>query len=264
MNTVKEAAYFIANLRFNLEQTPAIPEAFRPRDPQEGYQVQKHMVEQLLAKYGGTRIGYKVACTNKLAQKLLHLNAPFYGCLLSSRVHTSPVHLNAGDFSMRVIEAEFAFEMGMDLPGKGTPYQKAEVAEAVSAIMPAIEIVDTRYTDWTSVGAPSLIADNGCNGAWAKGATYGEWKALDLETHEVVLMVNGEEKLKGTGSAVLDHPLNSLTWMANMLVEQGSTLKAGDLISTGVVTDLYHAEPGDKIIADFGTIGKVELFFDSE
>ena len=262
MENTKKAADFIAELRFSLKQEPAIPEAFRPTDPQEGYAAQKYLVEQLLASYGGSCIGYKVACTNKLAQKLLNLNTPFYGCLLSTLVHASPVRLSAGDFSMRVIEAEFAFEMGIDLPGQGKPYETADVAEAVSAVLPAIEIVDTRYTDWTSVGAPSLIADNGCNGAWAKGESYHDWKTLDLKTHEVVLMVNGESKLKGSGAEVLGHPLNSLTWMANMMVEHGSGLKAGDLISTGVCTDLYHAAPGDEIIADFGVIGKVELFFE--
>ena len=261
MKNLSNAADFIAQLRFSLNQEPVIPEAFRPTDPAEGYLVQKDVVKQLIAKYGGSRVGYKVACTNPLAQKLLNLKTPFYGCLISSLVHDSPVRLNAGDFSMRIIEAEFAFEMGKDLPGQGTPYQAADVAAAVSAVLPAIEIVDSRYTDWTSVGAPSLIADNGCNGAWVKGMPYHDWKALDLRTHEVVLMVNGETKLKGRGSEVLGHPINSLTWMANTLVEEGTGLKAGDLISTGVCTDLYHAMPGDAIVADFGEIGEVELLF---
>jgi 2-keto-4-pentenoate hydratase len=95
-----------------------------------------------------------------------------------------------------------------------------------------------------------------------KGKPHHDWKVFDLKTHEVVLMVNGETKLRGSGSEVLGHPLNSLTWMANTLVEHGSGLKAGDLISTGVCTDLYHANPGDEIVADFGKIGKVELSFD--
>ena len=74
-------------------------------------------------------------------------------------------------------------------------------------------------------------------------------------------MVNGAEKLSGSGAAVLGHPMNSLVWLANTLCEQGKALKTGDLVSTGVCTDIYHAEPGDHIVADFGTLGSAEVSF---
>jgi 2-keto-4-pentenoate hydratase len=55
--------------------------------------------------------------------------------------------------------------------------------------------------------------------------------------------------------------LNSLVWLANTLCEQGKQLKSGDLVSTGVCTDIYLAKPGDHIIADFGTLGTAEVSF---
>jgi 2-keto-4-pentenoate hydratase len=55
--------------------------------------------------------------------------------------------------------------------------------------------------------------------------------------------------------------LNSLVWLANTLCEQDKALKAGDLVSTGVCTDIYLAEPGDHIVADFGTLGTAEVSF---
>jgi 2-oxo-3-hexenedioate decarboxylase len=57
--------------------------------------------------------------------------------------------------------------------------------------------------------------------------------------------------------------LNSLVWLANTLCDQGKALKPGDLVSTGVCTDVYLAEPGDHIVADFGALGKVEISFAS-
>jgi len=261
MENPQKAADFITKLRLDLKQEDAIPEDFRPADPNEGYRVQKEVVKRLLAEYGGKTVGYKVACTNKLAQKLLNLSSPFYGCLLSSLVHTSPARVRAKDFSMQLIEPEFAFEMAKDLPAKDTPYTTKEVSAAVGAVLPVIEIVDTRFTDWTTVGVPSLISDNGCNGAWVMGASYTNWQALDLETHAAALIVNGETKLTGNGAAVLGHPLNSLTWLANALCEQGIALKAGEFVSTGVCTDVYHASPDDDIVADFGKIGDVRVSF---
>jgi len=259
MENISKAATFLAQLRFELKQEIDIPQDIRPADPSAGYAVQDELVNRLLSKNAGHIVGYKVACTNKLAQELLGTDTPFYGCLLSPFVYQSPAHQKAGNFSMRCIEAEFAFELADDLPRSSAPYDADRVAAAVSALIPAIEIVDTRYTDWTKVAIPSLIADNGCNGGWVQGPPCTEWQQFDLKTHRVDLIVNGEPKLKGCGSEVLGHPLNSLTWLANALCEQGKFLRAGDLVSTGVCTNIYLAEPGDELIADFGKLGTVEL-----
>ena len=81
-------------------------------------------------------------------------------------MYDGPATLAADDFFMRVIGPEFAFEMGEDLPPRGAPYDADRVAKAVKAVLPAVEIVDSRYDDWTTIGDPSLIADNACTGAW--------------------------------------------------------------------------------------------------
>ena len=261
MDQISKAAEYIADLRFAIRQEPQIPETFRPGNLAAGYAVQEGVVNRLLKKYGGHAIGYKVACTNKLAQELLGTDTPFYGRLLSPFVYQSPAKLNAHDFSMRVIEAEFSFQLAGDLPREGAPYDRESVAEAVAALLPSIEIVDTRYTVWTEVPLPSLISDNGCNGGWVRGKAIETWRHFDLASHEVLLKVNGAEKLNGSGDAVLGHPLNSLAWLANTLCEQGKSLKAGDLVSTGVCTDIYRAEPGDHIVADFGKLGTAEISF---
>jgi 2-keto-4-pentenoate hydratase len=261
MDKISKAAEFIANLRFARQQAPRIPETFRPDDLSSGYAVQEGVVDRLLKKNGGRAVGYKVACTNKLAQELLGTDSPFYGRLLSPFVYQSPARVNAQAFSMRLIEAEFAFQLAEDLPPEGAPYDRESVTGAVAAVLPSIELVDTRYTVWTEVPIPSLVADNGCNSGWVRGYAIEAWHHIDLAIHEVRLSVNGKEKLSGSGAAVLGHPLNSLVWLANTLCEQGKALKSGDLISTGVCTDIYLAEPGDHIVADFGTLGTAEVFF---
>lgn len=261
MDKISKAAEFIADLRFALRQKPQIPESFQPNNPASGYAVQEEVVDRLLKKYGGRPLGYKVACTNKLAQELLGTDTPFYGRLLSPFVYQSPAQVNAQDFSMRLIEAEFSFQMADDLPQEGAPYDREAVADAVAAVLPSIELVDTRYTVWTEVPLPSLISDNGCNSGWVRGKSTEAWRHIDLASHEVRLRVNGAEKLSGSGAAVLGHPLNSLVWLANTLCEQGKQLKAGELVSTGVCTGIYLAEPGDHIVADFGTLGTAEVSF---
>ena len=66
---------------------------------------------------------------------------------------------------------------------------------------------------------------------------------------------------KGSGAAVLGHPLNALEWLVNKLASHGRGLKAGEYITTGVTTDTYMASAGDLVRADFGPVGAVELTF---
>ena len=231
-----------------------LPAAARSGTPQEAYRCQALFVEQL-----GRTIGYKIACTNAIAQRFLSMPEPFYGRLLSASTFDSPARLPAGDFFMCIIESEFAFRFARDLPPAPRPLDRDQIADALAGVLPGIEVVDSRFHSWTTVGAPSLIADNACHGAWVKGALITNWRHLDLATQAVELRVNGNVARCGSGSAVLGHPLNALQWLVHRLHAQGIGLQAGDYVTTGVTTDIYDAQPGDHLIADFGPVGSIDL-----
>ena len=164
------SADLLALARINHKRLPELPGPVRPNTPAEAYVVQDGLIDRLLAHYGGSVIGYKVACTNVTAQRQLNVDAPFCGRLLSAFFFESPARVDACKFFMRVVEAEFAFEMARDLPPTPAPRSRQEIAAAVKGVLPGIEIVDSRFDDWTTIGAPSLIADNACNAAWVKGS----------------------------------------------------------------------------------------------
>src|SRR5580658_7801134 len=94
----------------------ALPEAVRPKTPEEAYGCQDLLVQHLLEHYGGTGIGYKIACTNVTAQRQLNVDGPFHGRMMSAFCFDSPARIAADQFFMRVVEAEFAFLMARDLP----------------------------------------------------------------------------------------------------------------------------------------------------
>ncbi|MDP9114008.1 MAG: fumarylacetoacetate hydrolase family protein [Acidobacteriota bacterium] len=233
-----------------------LPAATRPATPQEAYRCQARFVEQL-----GRPIGYKIACTNAVARRFLNMPEPFYGRLLAASTFDSPARIAAGGFFMRIIESEFAFQFARDLPPSEPPLDRQQIADALAGVLPGIEIVDSRFTSWTTVGAPALIADNACHGAWVKGALLTDWRLLDLAAQAVELRVNGNVVQRGSGSAVLGHPLHALEWLVHRLHSQGIGLKAGDYVTTGVTTDIYDAQAGDHLVADFGPLGAVELQF---
>lgn len=262
MTNFEKAADLLMQARQTHQHLPGLPADCTPTDLAEAYGVQAALTERLLIHYGGQPAGYKIACTNEAAQRFLNLDAPFHGPLLSSLMFDSPASLKADDFSMRAIEPEFGFEMAGDLPPRATPYHREEVTAAVGDLLPSIEIVDSRYEGWTTVGAACLIADQAAHGAWVIGQRVSDWRRFDLAAHEVTLFINGEWNQTGRGEVVLGHPLNALTWLANALSQQGHGLKTGDFVTTGVCVDtIYNAAPGDRVKADFGALGEVVVEF---
>jgi len=102
---VTNSAELLARARINHQRLPALPAAIRPKTPAEAYVVQDGLIDQLLAHYGGSVIGYKVACTNITTQRQLNVDVPFAGRLLSAFLFESPASVDASKFFMRVVVA---------------------------------------------------------------------------------------------------------------------------------------------------------------
>ncbi|WP_119422011.1 2-keto-4-pentenoate hydratase [Desertibaculum subflavum] len=259
MNIADKASDLLLKARLERAPLAGLPEDCRPADETAAYAIQAEHVARLCRQLGGRTIGYKVGATGAGARKLLNTDHPFYGRLIDKLAQGSPAKLSPAESRMRVIEAEFAFRMGRDLTPRGKPWTFDEVQGAILTALPAIEVVDSRYAEWTKVGVLSVIADQGSHGHWVQGRETEDWRGLDLAAHKVTLSVDGAVVREGAGRNVLDHPLNAVLWLANTLNETGQTLRAGEYISTGTAIDIYLAKPGETIGADFGVLGKVDL-----
>jgi 2-keto-4-pentenoate hydratase len=161
---------------------------------------------------------------------------------------------------MKVAEIEFAFRLGRDVLPRGGAYEEAEVFEAVSALYPAIEIPDSRFTRFETVGGPSLIADNACAHWLCLGAAAPDiWRSMDLTAFTPKGVVHGKAELLGKGANVLGSPLRAMTWFVNEMSGLGVPLKAGQLCSTGTCLVPMAIAPGDRVTGDFGPLGQVEV-----
>lgn len=243
----------------------ALPEACHPRSVAEGYAVQAAYLAGPSADDGPLEPrGFKLACTSAKAQQALSTDGPFYGRLVAGALHDSPATIAAGGFLFRLVEPEFAFRLARDLPPRDAAYDETEVAAAVVDLHPAIEVVSSAFGEaWWQVGAPSLAADNAGHGCLVLGPAVPGWKALDLPERAVSLVLNGRTVSDGRGANALGGPLTALTWLANTLRTEkpGPGLRAGDLVTTGVVTGFELLSAGDRAEADFGGLGRVALQF---
>ena len=257
----EEFADFCFQLRQTGEIADQVPPHLQSISLADGYAIQDKLVAKLLAAHGGRKIGYKIGCTSKGAQDLLNTDKPVYGQMLSAWQHQSPVTLSAADFSMRVIEPEFAFTLAADVP-EGD-YDVEKIRPFIHNVIPCIEIVHHHLAGWHCFNANILAADNTIHGAWIAGEATTDWQDLDFPHHQVTLYTNDTVVSAGEGSIVLGNPLNALAWLANTLPQHGHQLKAGDVVTTGVCMPVYTAQVGERLRAEFGSLGEVRVAFSS-
>jgi len=234
-----------------------LPGAMRPSTREAGYAIQA-----LLERRSAFPLfGWKIAATSAAGQAHIAVDGPLAGRLLRERVRESGGRIPFGGNRMRVAEAEFAFRMGADLPPRAAPYQVPEALAAVATLHPAIEVPDSRFEDFTIVGAAQLIADNACADYFVPGAAAPDsWRSLDLARHRVAGRVNAGPVREGIGANVLGDPRDALVWLVNELSQLNVTLSAGQVVTTGTCIIPLPVGPGDHVVADFGEIGTVDAW----
>ncbi len=258
-SVVAAAARELLDMRRSQRIEVDLPVGCRPATMDEAYRIQGEVVRGLLPE-GGRVIGYKAACTSTIAQAALRIDHPVFGRLLSHSSHASGVLLSAAAFVHRVVEAEFAFRIRHDVETVTGGHDVESIRDCIDAVIPSIEIVDYRYQSWT-IGAAQVAADNAIHGCWISGSPVTDWQHLDLATCRVGVTRNGELVTTGSGAAVLGHPLAVMAWIANELPRDGVALRAGDVVTTGVTTDVFEAVAGDHIEARFEHLGSVAVGF---
>ncbi|MBO38303.1 MAG: hydratase [Rhodospirillaceae bacterium] len=252
----EQAAKIFLQCRDQGDKIDQLPNACRPVTSEDGYQIQN----AFLKLDGAFAMGWKVAATNEKTQAMLGISKPFAGLLPNTALSLSPIDIPAGTFVNPALEGEFAVLLGSDLPKTTEPYDAESAMEAVVAVIPAIEIVDSRIGDRKAAGEKTLIAAGTVAGL-VLGIPCTEWRNLTLSAHRVSLYIDNELKGEGDGSMVLGNPFNSLAWLANLCVDLGRPLTGGQIITLGTCTGLAPITLGSGSVVDFGLLGKIRLNF---
>ncbi len=127
------------------------------------------------------------------------------------------------------------------VPSGGVP-ALADVAAAVDAVCPAIEIIDDRNANYGALDALSLIADNAWNAGIVLGEFVHDWP--DLASIEGIVSVDGKPSIAAWGATCSATRFIRWHGSPHISLEQGSGLHAGDIVMTGsVVTTKFPDRP---------------------
>ena len=156
------------------------------------------------------------------------------------------------------VEPEIAFVTKAALKGPGCHI--GAVLAATDFVVPAIEIIDSRYRDF-KFDLKSVVADNCSSSRFVVGGSATPIDDLDLRTLGIVLEKNGVPVAIGAGAAVLGHPAAAIAMLANMLGRRGEEIPAGTLILSGGITEAVAVEAGDAITLRIQSLGTVSVRF---
>ncbi|MGH8634187.1 MAG: 2-keto-4-pentenoate hydratase, partial [Burkholderiales bacterium] len=213
---------------------------------QDGECGRRRLVERLESSENRI-VGYKAGLTNRALQERYGVASPVRGVLLEKMLLADGADV-AADFGARpVIEADLMVVV------KDAAIHKAkthlDVLRALSLVVPFIELPDLVVAEGEKLSAPLIVSLN-------VGARLGVvGKGIPVEPTErfasalaamrvVIIDQGGRELASGKGSAILDHPLNAVLWLAQDLEKSRIRLKPGDLLSLGSFTAPMAPRPG--------------------
>ncbi|MBT2766840.1 2-oxo-3-hexenedioate decarboxylase [Stenotrophomonas sp. ISL-67] len=226
-------------------------------DVADAYRIQQRLCS--LKQAEGVRIvGMKMGLTSHAKMQQMGVDTPIYGFLGSDNAVDDGAVVDTRALIHPKVEAEIAFVMREALHGPGCT--AADVLAATDYVVPAIELIDSRYENFR-FDLPSVIADNTSASRYVLGSRPTEVSSLDLQTLGVVLEKNGQVAEVGAGAAVLGDPAAAVAMLVNMLAGHGQPLAAGSVVLSGAITAAIAVAAGDNVQVRADGIGTVSMRF---
>jgi 2-oxo-3-hexenedioate decarboxylase/2-keto-4-pentenoate hydratase len=258
---IDRAAAFVAEARLAGRKLATLPQDCRPLTAEEGYAIQDRAHARLSEAGFGPLRGLKIGCTTAVMQRYLGIPEPCAGGVFARATHEGTGSFICSDHHQIGVEFEIAILLGSELPPRVGGYRRGDVDSAVAGCMAAIEVVDIRYEDYGSLGAPTLIADDFFNVASVLASPVRDWQRLDLGRITGRGLVNGVEIGAGTGGDILGHPLEALAWLADRWSRLGRAVPAGAFVSLGSFVQTWYPRAGDVATCEVEGLGLVEARF---
>ncbi|GAC05701.1 2-oxo-3-hexenedioate decarboxylase [Paraglaciecola chathamensis] len=248
---VNQLAEHLENAELEAYEVTKITDDFPDMTYEDAFDIQWEIRRRKEVR-GNKIVGMKMGLTSWAKMKQMGVENPCYGFLADYFSVPDGGEIKFDELIHPKIEAELAFVTKKALKGPGVHI--ADVLAATDFVMPAVEVIDSRYKDF-KFDLKSVIADNSSSTRFVTGGRMKPASELDLKNLGVVMEVNGEVVEVGAGAAVLGHPAASVAMLANMLGERGEELPAGSFVMIGAITAAVPVNKGDNFTVRYQDLG---------
>ncbi len=255
--TIAQLAEHLENAELQAFDVKKITDEYPEMDWEDAYDIQWEIRRRKEAR-GNRVVGLKMGLTSYAKMKQMGVEVPVYAFLADYFNVPDGGAVKTAELIHPKVEAEIALITNKPLRGPGCTV--AHVLNATEAVLPAVEVIDSRYENFR-FDLKSVVADNASSARFVTGGNLKRADQVDMKTLGVVMEVNGEVVATGAGAAVLGHPAASVAMLANMLAERGEEIPAGTFIMTGGITAAVEVKAGDSVCVRYQDLGSVSMTF---
>ena len=255
--TIARLAEHLENAELMARDVTKISDDHPDMDWDDAYAIQYEIRRRKEAR-GNRTVGLKAGLTSRAKMKQMGVETPVFGFVSDYMSSADGGDIKTAELIHPKVEAEICFITKAPLKGPGC--HVGSVLAATDFVVPAVEVIDSRYRDF-KFDLKSVIADNTSASRFVIGGRMRDAAELGLRTIGVVLEKNGEIVAVAAGAAVLGHPAAAIAMLANKLAERNEDIPAGTFIMTGGVTEAIPVVAGDAINVRFQELGSVSMRF---
>jgi 2-keto-4-pentenoate hydratase len=237
----------LARELISLHEAPREVEPFSERYPgltaQAGYEAAQALHEHRV-KLGWRPVGRKIGFTNRTLWARYGVYEPMWGTVYDRtliRAEDNRARVSLEDLVNPRIEPEICF-------GLRTAPQVDRLLDAIGWMAHAVEIVQCHHPGW-KLRIADCTADNGLHGRLILGTPRPLPPQVEALLPRVQATLYRGDALvdRGVGANVLGSPLAALAHLIDLLRRQPAAppLAAGELVTTGVITDAHPVSPGE-------------------
>ena len=167
--TVEQLATHLEQAELNAQDVVKITDAQPDMDFEDAYAIQ-YAIRKAKMGRGQKFAGLKMGLTSRAKMTQMGVDTPIYGFLMDYMARGDGEEIRVDELIHPKIEPEIAFVTRTELKGPGCHI--GDVLLATDFVLPAMEIIDSRYRDF-KFDLKSVIADNTSSSRFVAGGTRG-------------------------------------------------------------------------------------------
>jgi 2-oxo-3-hexenedioate decarboxylase len=242
MSLIKDSALLLHRAQ---RQQSAVPQISISQhfDLKTAYSIQHEIIKKRLLE-NETYVGVKMGFTSEAKMKQMGVSEMIIGQLTDAMNGQNGGALSRNQFIHPRVEPEIAFRLKKDIL---EPITLANVLDYVEGIAGALEIIDSRYVNFT-FSLEDVVADNCSSAAFVLGVMRDPLEMLnDLE---ISLHINEQCIETGSSNDILGNPWKSLVAASELACKYEIPLKAGHIVLAGAATSAHFIHAHDEIRAE--------------
>jgi 2-keto-4-pentenoate hydratase len=149
-------------------------------------------------------------------------------------------------------EAEFLLRVGEAPPMGKKHFTLEEAAALIDSVHAGIEVASSPLRAINSIGPIAIVSDFGNNNGLVIGPEVSGWRSSGFEEWLVTTRIDGREVGSGRASSFPDGAIGAARFLFELMAARGIALTPGQWISSGAVSGVHDAAPGQLVEADFG------------